>query len=293
MSRIGRGSGSELSGATSSSQSPSTSPRNQEQSPRSLRSGISSLIDNLSSWTFGASSRQSNRGSEAAPSNRRPATARNTASSASVLSDMSERSARSGGSSYSATSRRSSHVPEDSLGLSSHREELSRRTSGLRPASTTSQRASSSSNRVDFSSHRVESQTISERGQSLTTTGLDLCTGVAVGGIRRGSDGTITSSSASVYHLLPGVRKPGLQVAAQINSLRSEGYEVSAYVAGGDSTSQAGMQQREAMEAMLRGMDVPYGSGPASVGGFSKYSQYLSAEIEDDGQVSYRRHVDR
>ncbi|NRO95166.1 hypothetical protein GWC77_04335 [Paraburkholderia sp. NMBU_R16] len=292
MSRIGRGSGSEWSEATSSSPSSPSNPRNQERAPSSRRSGISSLIDNLSSWTFGSSSRQSNRSGAAAPSNR-PATGRNTASSASVLSDRSEGSARSGGSSYSGTSRRTSHAPGENLGLGSHREELSRRTSGLRPAPTITQRASSSSNRVDFSSQRVESQTITERGRSLRTTGLDLCTGVAVGGIRRGSDGSVTSSSASVYHLLPGVRKPGLQVAAQINSLRSEGYEVSAYVAGGDSTSQAGMQQREAMEAMLRGMDVPYGSGPASVGGFTKYSQYLSAEIEDDGQVSYRRHVDQ
>ena len=122
---------------------------------------------------------------------------------------------------------------------------------------------------------------------------MDLCTGVAVGGVRRGSDGSITSSSASVFHLLPGVRKPGLDVVRKINSLREEGYDVNAYVTGGDSTSEAGMQQREAMTAMLTGMGVPHETGPASLGGYTKYSQYLSAEIEDDGQISYRRGVDR
>jgi len=177
--------------------------------------------------------------------------------------------------------------------LGSHYEELGRHAGRSRPAPTTSQRASSSSNRVDFSSQGVESQTITGRGQSLRTTGLDLCTGVAVGGVRRGSDGSVISSSASVFHLLPGVRRPGLDVARKINSLRSEGYEVDAYVTGGDSTSHAAKQQREAMEAMLQGMDVPYGSGPPSAGAYTKYSQYLSAEIQDDGQVSYRRGVDR
>lgn len=291
MSGINRTSRSEWSEApSSSSNAPSTS-RNEERAPRSRRSGVSGLIDNLSSWTFGSSSsRRSNSGSSTAPSNRRPAPS-TLASTASVLSYGSEASADSGVSNYAATSRRRSPVPEESLGLGSHREELSQYSRRSRPASTTSQPASSST-RVDFSAQGVESQTISERGQSLRTTGLDLCTGVAVGGVRRGTDGSVASSSASVYHLLPGVRKPGLDVVRQINSLRSDGYEVSAYVTGGDNTSQAGLQQRAAMEAMLTGMDVPYQSGPPSQGGYTKYSQYLSAKIEDDGQVSYRRGVD-
>lgn len=147
---------------------------------------------------------------------------------------------------------------------------------------------SSSSREVDYSSRRVEHDTITERGKSLSTTALDLCTGIAVGGVRRQSDGSVADSSVSVFHVLPSVRAPGVSIARKINDLRSAGYEVNAYVAGGDSTSDAGRKQRQAMESMLSGMEVPYGSGPLSDSRYSKYSRYLSASIQDDGQISYK-----
>lgn len=174
-----------------------------------------------------------------------------------------------------------SRRPDTSYGSSHNRsrdsDELTSRLSSLS--------VSSSNRAVDFSSRQVEHQTVTERGQSLSTTALDLCTGVAIGGVRRHSDGSVAASSASVFHVLPGVRAPGVSIARQINDLRSAGYEVSAYVAGGDSSSHAGRQQRETMESMLRGMDVPYGSGALSDG---RYSQYLSADIQNDGQIAYR-----
>ncbi|WCM90582.1 hypothetical protein [Acidovorax sp. NCPPB 3576] len=137
---------------------------------------------------------------------------------------------------------------------------------------------------VDFSASQVEQQTITTPGQTLRTSALDLCTGVAVGGVRYNHDGSISDSSVSVFHVLPNVRMPGVAVARQINELRSAGFNVNAYVAGGDGTSQAGRQQRSAMEGMLQGMDVPYQSGPLSDG---QSSQYLSAAIQESGEIDY------
>ena len=137
---------------------------------------------------------------------------------------------------------------------------------------------------VDFSATKVERQTIRERGESLRTSALVICTGVAVGGVRRNSDGSVAASSASVFHVLPGVPSPGVAIARKVEVLRAAGFEVNAVIAGGDGTTRAGRNQREALEGMLRGMEVPLQAGPLS-DGFK--SHFISATIEDDGEIGY------
>ena len=66
-------------------------------------------------------------------------------------------------------------------------------------------------NVVDFSP-KVERQTIREPGESLRTSALTLCTGVAVGGVRRDDDGSVAASSVSIFHVLPGVPSPGVAI---------------------------------------------------------------------------------
>ncbi|MBK3844708.1 hypothetical protein [Paraburkholderia aspalathi] len=53
-----------------------------------------------------------------------------------------------------------------------------------------------------------------------------------------------------------------MAIARQVQQLRLAGFEVDAFVAGGDGTAQAGQQQRRAIEAMLNDLEVSYGSGP-------------------------------
>ena len=139
---------------------------------------------------------------------------------------------------------------------------------------------------VDFSAAatRVERQTIRDPGESLRTSALTVCTGVAVGGVRRESDGSVAASSVSIFHVLPGVPSPGVAVARKVSVLRAAGFEVSAAIAGGDGTTQAGQQVRHALEGMLQGMEVPLKTGPLS-DGFK--SHFISAKIEDDGEIDY------
>jgi hypothetical protein len=144
--------------------------------------------------------------------------------------------------------------------------------------------ADSYRNVVDFSATKVERQTIREPGESLRTSALVVCTGVAVGGVRRHSDGSVAASSVSVYHVLPGVPSPGVAIARKVNVLRAAGFEVNAVIAGGNGTTRAGQQQRAALEGMLQGMNVPLQSGPLS-DGFK--SQFISAAIHDDGEIGY------
>ncbi|MFE8645379.1 hypothetical protein ACFX58_09880 [Sphingomonas sp. NCPPB 2930] len=137
---------------------------------------------------------------------------------------------------------------------------------------------------VDFSSSRVEQQTTTERGETLNTTKLDLCTGVAVGGVKYNRDGSIGETSVSVFHVLPDVRSPGVPIARKVQELTSAGFEVNAYVAGGDGSSRAGQATRSAIEGMLAGMGVSCQSAPHSNG---EYSQVLSATIDHDGTIQY------
>jgi hypothetical protein len=137
---------------------------------------------------------------------------------------------------------------------------------------------------VDFSAMKVERQTIRERGESLRTSALVVCTGVAVGGVRRDSDGSVAASSVSIFHVLPGVPSPGVAIARKVEVLRAAGFEVNAVIAGGDGTTRAGRNQREALEGMLHGMGVPLQAGDLS-NGFR--SQFISATIEDDGEIGY------
>ena len=139
-------------------------------------------------------------------------------------------------------------------------------------------------NVVDFSAAKVAQETIRERGESLRTSALVLCTGVAVGGVRHDSDGSVAASSVTVYHILPNVPSPGVAIARKVNVLRAAGFQVKAVVAGGDGTSPAGRKQRAAVEGMLRGMEVPLQTGPLS-DGFK--SHFISAAIEDNGKIEF------
>ena len=141
-------------------------------------------------------------------------------------------------------------------------------------------------NVVDFSANatKVERQTIREPGESLRTSALTVCTGVVVGGVRRDSDGSVAASSVSMFHVLPGVPSPGVAIARKVNVLRAAGFEVNAAIAGGDGTTQAGQQVRHALEGMLHGMQVPLEAGPLS-DGFK--SHFISAKIEDNGEIDY------
>jgi hypothetical protein len=138
-------------------------------------------------------------------------------------------------------------------------------------------------NVVDFSP-KVERQTIREPGESLRTSALTLCTGVAVGGVRRDDDGSVAASSVSIFHVLPGVPSPGVAIARKVRVLRAAGFEVNAVIAGGDRTTQAGRNVRAALEGMLEGMNVPLEKGPLS-DGFK--SHFISATIEDNGEIGY------
>lgn len=138
-------------------------------------------------------------------------------------------------------------------------------------------------NVVDFSP-KVERQTIREPGESLRTSALTLCTGVAVGGVRRDDDGSVAASSVSIFHVLPGVPSPGVAIARKVRVLRAAGFEVNAVIAGGDRTTQAGRNVRAALEGMLEGMNVPLKKGPLS-DGFK--SHFISATIEDNGEIGY------
>jgi hypothetical protein len=133
----------------------------------------------------------------------------------------------------------------------------------------------------------VEQQTIHNRGQSLQTSALAVCTGVAVGGVCRHSDGSVAESSVSIFHVLPDVRMPGVAIARQVNALRESGFEVNAFVAGGDGTAQAGRQQRAALEGMLQDLGVPFQAGPLSDG---HAPQFLSASIERNGEIDYHNY---
>ena len=139
---------------------------------------------------------------------------------------------------------------------------------------------------VDFSAAatRVERQTIQERGETLRTSALTVCTGVAVGGVRRESDGSVAASAVSVFHVLPGVPSQGVAIARKVSVLRAAGFEVSAAIAGGDGSTRAGQQVRHALEGMLHGMEVPLKAGPLS-DGFK--SHFISAKIEDNGEIDY------
>lgn len=139
-------------------------------------------------------------------------------------------------------------------------------------------------NVVDFSANKVERQTIRERGESLRTSALTVCTGVAVGGVRRDDDGSVAASSVSIFHVLPGVPSPGVSIARKIEVLRAAGFEVNAVIAGGDGSTRAGLQLRQALEGMLHGMQVPLEAGPMS-DGFK--SHFISATIEDNGEIGY------
>jgi hypothetical protein len=158
---------------------------------------------------------------------------------------------------------------------------------GSQAGASHSVRTGRSGNAVGFSATQVQQQTIHERGQSLRTSALDVCTGVAIGGVFRHSDGSAVESSLTVFHVLPDVRMPGVAIARQVKSLRETGFEVNAFVAGGDGTAQAGREQREALEAMLSDLGVPFGTGPLSDG---HASQFLSASIEHNGEIEYRSH---
>lgn len=138
-------------------------------------------------------------------------------------------------------------------------------------------------NVVDFSP-KVERQTIRERGESLRTSALTLCTGVAVGGVRRDDDGSVAASSVSIFHVLPGVPSPGVTIARKVEVLRAAGFEVNAVIAGGDHSTQAGRTLRAALEGMLEGMEVPLEKGPLSDG---YKSHFISATIEHDGEIGY------
>lgn len=146
-------------------------------------------------------------------------------------------------------------------------------------------RSGTSRNVVGFSAGQVKQQTIHERGESVRTSALDVCTGVALGGVFRHSDGSVAESSVSVFHVLPDVRMPGVPIAKQLRSLREAGFEVNAFVAGGDGTAEAGRQQRAALVAMLQDLDVPLKVGPLSDG---HGSQFLSASIERNGEIQYQ-----
>lgn len=139
-------------------------------------------------------------------------------------------------------------------------------------------------NVVDFSAMKVERQTIRERGESLRTSALTVCTGVAVGGVRRHDDGSVAASSVSIFHVLPGVPSPGVTIARKVEVLRAAGFEVNAVIAGGDGSTRAGQQLRHALEGMLQGMEVPLKAGPLS-DGFK--SHFISATIEDNGEIGY------
>jgi hypothetical protein len=138
-------------------------------------------------------------------------------------------------------------------------------------------------NVVDFSP-KVERQTIREPGESLRTSALTLCTGVAVGGVRRDDDGSVAASSVSIFHVLPGVPSPGVAIARKVGVLRAAGFEVNAVIAGGDHTTQTGLNVRAALEGMLEGMSVPLTKGPMS-DGFK--SHFISATIEHNGEIDY------
>ena len=137
---------------------------------------------------------------------------------------------------------------------------------------------------VDFSSSHVGQATITERGQSLETTKLDLCIGVAVAGIACDSSGTVAATSASLFHVLPGRRSPGVAIAQQVQQLEAAGYTVTACIGGGDRTALAGQKERSAIEAMLGGMNVSCSSLPPSDG---RTSQILKVRIDDDGGVTF------
>ncbi|MBK3844037.1 hypothetical protein [Paraburkholderia aspalathi] len=116
------------------------------------------------------------------------------------------------------------------------------------------------------------------------TSALHVCTGVAVGGVIRHADGSVADTSVSVFHVLPSVSAPGLAIARKIRELSAQGFEVNAFVAGGDGTAQAGRQQRYAIEAMLSDLGVPFGKGPFSDG---ESPQILSATIQANGEIEY------
>lgn len=154
------------------------------------------------------------------------------------------------------------------------------------------QQASSSHHGIDTDSYRnvvdfspkVERQTIRERGESLRTSALTLCTGVAVGGVRRDDDGSVAASSVSIFHVLPGVPSPGVAIARKVEVLRAAGFEVNAVIAGGDGSNRTGLQLRQALEGMLHGMQVPLEAGPMSDG---YKSHFISATIENNGEIGY------
>ena len=140
-------------------------------------------------------------------------------------------------------------------------------------------------NVVDYSARKVDRKTIRERGETLQTSALTVCTGVAVGGVCRDGDGNVIASSASVFHVLPGVPSPGVAIARKVQVLRAAGYEVNAVIAGGDPSTPNGRDVREALEGMLDGMQVPLERGPLS-DGFKSY--IISATIQDDGEVGFQ-----
>lgn len=139
-------------------------------------------------------------------------------------------------------------------------------------------------NVVDYSARKVDRKTIRERGETLQTSALTVCTGVAVGGVRRDDDGNVVASSASVFHVLPGVPSPGVAIARKVQVLRDAGFEVNAVIAGGDPSTPKGRDVREALEGMLDGMNVPLERGPLS-DGFKSY--IISATIQDDGEIGF------
>jgi hypothetical protein len=115
MSRVNRGGGSEWSGASSSAPSVSKS---KASSSKSNRTGISQLLDKLSLNSRGSSSSKDSNRSRASvnstASSKPATTVRSSSSTASVLSGRSER--------VSQSSRR---APDESLGLGTHRDDVS------------------------------------------------------------------------------------------------------------------------------------------------------------------------
>lgn len=311
MSRVDRSDGSAWSGTFSNA---SSSSQSGTESSTSRLSRMTSVLRDLLPGARRPAARQSNE-SQSPPIRSSALTNRtaagNSADIASMVRAISEMSVGSDSAFSGSTAGRSaSRASTESLALGMHRDDLGR--GGIRPSVARTPRSgapseesaslsvsrfsrtprpASATRTVDYSSHRVESETISERGQSLSTSALDLCTGVAVGGVRRHPDRSVAASSVSVFHALPGVRAPGVAIAREVNRLRSEGYEVSAHIAGGDSTSSMSRQQRDTLQSMLDDMQVPCGSSVLSNSEFasaSRYSQYLTADIQRNGEVAYR-----
>lgn len=80
---------------------------------------------------------------------------------------------------------------------------------------------------------------------------------------------------------------PGVAIAQEVIQLREAGFDVNAFVAGGDGTAEAGRHQREALEQMLQDMGVPLQTGPLSNG---YRVQFLSATIERNGEIQYQNY---